>query len=65
MTKYEELPESTKEAHRKASMRYNAKMVKQVKINLNKETDADIIAHLERCGNIQGYLKELIRRDMK
>lgn len=64
MTKYEELPESTKEARIRASMKYNAKMVKQIKFNLNRETDADIIAHLERCGNIQGYLKELIRRDM-
>ena len=64
MTKYEELPESTKEAHRRASMRYSQKMEKQIKFNLNRETDADIIAHLERCGNVQGYLKELIRRDM-
>ena len=64
MTKYEELPESTKESHRKANMRYSQKMEKQVKINLHKENDADIIAALEACGNVQGYIKSLIRRDI-
>lgn len=65
ISKYQALPESTKEAHRRASMKYNEKAVKQIKLAFNRTTDADIIAHLERCGNVQGYLKELIRRDMK
>ena len=51
--------------HSEASTRYNAVNVKQVKMNLNKKTDADIIAHLEQVSNIQGYIKELIRADMK
>ena len=61
--KYADLPESTKEAHRKANMRYSQRMEKQVKINLHKENDADIIAALEACGNVQGYIKALIRAD--
>lgn len=47
----------------KASMKYNQANVKQVKLSLNKKTDADIIFILERCDNVQGYIKELIRKD--
>lgn len=48
----------------KASMKYNAKNVKQVKLNLNLKTDADIIEALATSGNMQGYIKDLIRKDM-
>ena len=48
----------------RASIKYNATHVKQVKINLNKKNDADIIEYLETCGNIQGLIKELIRKEM-
>ena len=48
----------------KASMKYNAANVKQVKLNLNKKTDADIIEALAACGNMQGYIKDLIRKDL-
>ena len=54
-----------KKAHVKASVKYNAKNVKQIKINLNRKTDADIIDHLDQCSNTQGYIKDLIRKDMK
>lgn len=47
----------------KASIRYNEKNVKQIKLALNKKTDADIIAILESKDNVQGYIKDLIRRD--
>jgi hypothetical protein len=47
----------------KASMKYNQANVKQVKLNLNKKTDADIIEILDRCENVQGYIKDLIRKD--
>lgn len=52
-----------KSARVKASMKYNAKNVKQIKINLNRKTDADIIEALTVCGNMQGYIKDLIRKD--
>ena len=48
----------------KASIKYNAKNIKQIKMNLNKKTDADIIDHLDKCNNVQGYIKKLIRNDI-
>ena len=53
-----------RKAHVKASVKYNAKNVKQVKLNLNKKTDDDIIRHLDKCSNVQGYIKGLIRKDI-
>lgn len=53
-----------RKAHVKASVKYNANNVKQIKMNLNKKTDADIIKHLEHVDNVQGYIKDLIRQDM-
>ena len=34
-------------------------------IKLNKKTDADIIDELGACSNKQGYIKALIRQDLK
>lgn len=51
-----------KQKHVQASIKYNATNVKQIKINLNRKTDADIIKHLEECDNVQGYIKHLIRQ---
>lgn len=48
----------------KASMKYSEKNVKQIKLALNKNTDADIIEALDRCENVQGYIKSLIRKDL-
>ena len=45
--------------------RYNKKNVKQVKFNFNIRTDADIIEQLEKQPNKQGYIKQLIRNDIK
>lgn len=47
----------------KASIKYNQANVKQIKLSLNKKTDADIIEILDRCDNVQGYIKDLIRKD--
>lgn len=47
----------------KASMKYDKANVKQVKLSLNKKTDADILRILESKDNVQGYIKELIRSD--
>lgn len=53
-----------KHNHAQAAHKYNAKNTVQVPIRLNKNTDADIIARLETVASKQGYIKELIRRDM-
>ena len=34
-------------------------------LKLNKETDKDIIEKLDASGNKQGYIKQLIRSDIK
>lgn len=52
-------------ARSRASMKWTANHTKQMKINLNLESDADIIAKLESTGNKQGYIKELIRADIR
>lgn len=44
--------------------RYKAKNIKQVKIELNIKTDADIIEKLDNVSNKQGYIKQLIRDDI-
>ena len=58
------MDEKKKQAHVKASVKYNKTNVKQIKINLNKKTDADIIDHLDKADNVQGLIKDLIRKDM-
>lgn len=48
-----------------ATARYDQKNVKGVYIKLNRQTDADIIKHLENVQNVQGYIKQLIRADLQ
>ena len=54
----------TTEAQKRAKQKYDSKNTKQVMLKLNKKTDADILARLEGSGNVQGYIKQLIRADM-
>jgi uncharacterized protein YrrD len=54
----------TTEAQKKASAKYDNANTKQIKMKLNTTTDADILAKLEEVGNIQGYIKQLIRADI-
>ena len=53
------------DAKTKATMKYKKKNIKQMKLDLNRNTDSDIINFLNQCGNKQGYIKKLIREDMK
>ena len=45
--------------------RYDQANTVQVKLKLNIKTDADILQRLEQVGCKQGYIKELIREDLK
>lgn len=47
------------------SMKYDKVNTKRVYIKLNKNTDKDILDYLGGIINKQGYIKELIRKDMK
>ena len=55
---------ATKEAQARATAKYDATNTRKVVLKLNLKTDADILARLDSIGNKQGYIKELIRRDM-
>lgn len=46
-------------------MDYQKENVKQIKFTLSKIHDLDIIEYLDGIQNKNGYLKELIRQDMK
>ena len=47
------------------NMVYNSKNVTQIKLALNKQTDSDIINHLNIQPKKQTYIKKLIRADME
>lgn len=53
------------ESQLKAQIRYDAKHTKQIKLKLNLGTDADILQKLETEPSMQGYIKRLIREDIK
>lgn len=44
--------------------RYMKEHCRGICLKLNLRTDADILARLDKVGNKQGYIKELIRRDL-
>lgn len=44
--------------------KYDKNNTVRMSIKLNKNTDKDILDKLEKVGNKQGYIKELIRRDI-
>ena len=52
------------EALKRAIRKYDAANTIQYHLKLNTKTDAEIIAHLKSLGNVQGYIKQLIRDDM-
>ena len=49
----------------KNSIKYDKENTKRVFIKLNKNTDKDILDYLESVQNKQGYIKDIIRKDMK
>lgn len=52
------------EIQKKAQMKYDAKATKQIKLKLNLTSDKDILDKLDQVDNKQGYIKELIRKDI-
>lgn len=46
-------------------MKYDAKATRQIRLKLNLNSDADILAKLDAVDNKQGYIKDLIRKDIK
>lgn len=58
----------TTDAQKRAQKNYdlNSKdKFKKLSFKLNKETDADVLEKLASVDSMQGYIKELIRNDIK
>ena len=53
------------DARRRASRKYDKENTFPVTVKLNKNTDADIVEWLKNQPNKQGYIKALIKADMK
>lgn len=45
--------------------RYDSKNCVRLSLKLNRKTDADILAKLDTVDSKQGYIKDLIRADIK
>lgn len=53
------LPETIRKAAKEKAY------IRRYGLKLNINTDADIIAHLDKQSSMQGYIKQLIRRDIE
>lgn len=54
----------SKDAQLRATQKYNKANTIQVVCRFNRNTDADIVQKLSEVGNKNGYIKELIRKDI-
>lgn len=57
--------EKTSKAQLKASAKYNKMNTKNFPIKVNKKTEKDIYDYLEKIGNVNGYIKNLIKEDIE
>ena len=55
----------TTQAMIRAVAKYNKDNIIQISVKLNKSTDKDIIDHLDQVESKQGYIKDLIRKDIR
>ena len=53
------------EAQIRASAKYDKNNTRSILLKLNTTTDADILAKLDETSNRQGYVKDLVRADIK
>lgn len=53
------------QAQIKASNKYNKDKTKIIPLRLNLETDKDILDRLDQVESKAGYIKDLIRKDIK
>lgn len=53
------------EAQNRASEKYQKENIQRFTLKLNKRTDALKIAHIEKQGKFNTYIKRLIEEDMK
>lgn len=53
------------EAQIKAQKKYDSENTRQVHLKLNRRTDEDVLEKLDSVSSKQGYIKELIRADLR
>lgn len=49
----------------KATLAYKKRVLERHSFDLNRNTDQDIIEYLKSVESLQGYIKQLIRDDMR
>ena len=52
------------DAQYRASQKYKKAVIRRIVLNLNKNTDKDIIEFLEAQNNVQGTIKKIIRKEI-
>lgn len=57
--------EEKRKSHIQAVAKYNRKNTRSKLLTFNIKNDADILSHLDSVGNATGYIKNLIRKDLK
>lgn len=45
--------------------KYEKENIRQIRLKINRKTEPELIEWIEKQENIQGYIKRLIREDMK
>ena len=53
------------DAQKRATAKYDAANTRKILLKLNLKTDADILQKLDEVESKQGYIKALIREDVK
>lgn len=53
------------ESQKKAQAKYDKANTRQFHLKLNRRTDGDVLEKLDSVPSKQGYIKELIRADLK
>lgn len=53
------------EAQKRATAKYIKHNVKRYVVQLNKNTDGDLVAFMEGVDNVNGFFKDCIRKAMK
>ena len=47
-----------------AQAKYRTKVIRKFTVDVNRNTEPDVLAHLEKQTNVTKYIKGLIRADM-
>lgn len=53
------------QAELRAIKKYNKENKQQIKFSINRKTEPELLAWIESQENKQGYIKDLIRKDME